>query len=161
MTNSSKIQQRLDDLIGQAATSWQVAGEQTLTIIADATRALKRAQKRAEVPAGFERIEIVQQRGPTVEMSARLIADARFETKTRDPMSVSFEIYETPGGALVAVKETEPADRAGHAVVTATVVERQDDAQAMRFAVMDAFDWHDRARNMAKKLAWSLKVEVE
>lgn len=161
MTAPNKFQQRMDDLIAQASTSVQVASEQTFTIIADATRALKRAQKRAEVPAGFERIEIVQQRGPTVEMSARLIADARFETKTRDPMLVVFEVYETAGGALVAVKETEPADRAGHAVVTATVVERQDDAQAMRFAVMDAFDWHDRARNMAKKLGWSLKVEVE
>lgn len=157
----TKFSSRMAAMQEEAATAFHLAEAETLSIIADAERAFKRAAKRAAVPADYERVEFKQHRGPTIEFTGRRIAQHEFETRGRDPMLVSFEIYETAGGALVAVKETEPADRAGHAVVTATVVERHDDAQAMRFAVMDAFDWHDRARNMAKKLGWSLKVEVE
>ena len=41
-----------------------------------------------------------------------------------------------------------------------TVVPPTDDVQAMRFAVLDAFDWDNRARSMARKLGWSLRTEV-
>lgn len=138
-------------------TAWP----ETLSILADTERALKRATKRAAVPASHERVEFKQHRGPTIEFTGRRIAQHEFETRGRDPMHVAFEIWETMAGNLVAVTITAPSMRDGFEIVEATVVERQDDVQAMRFAVMEHFDWNDGARNMARKLGWSIRVEVE
>ncbi len=122
---------------------------------------MKRFNKRAEaLPDEFERIEVVQQRGPTIEFTGRKLAEQDWVTHGNDPMVVAFEIWETQGGALVAITSTEPAERVGIEIVKAIVVERQDDALAMRLAVMDFFDWHDRARTMARKLGWDLRVDV-
>lgn len=154
-----KTQARFRDLAAQVQEA-RGNGTNHGTVLSDAVLALKRLNKRAAVPEGMERIEIVQQRGPTLEFTGILIASSDFETRGRDPMRVEFEIYETVGGALVAVSASEPTDREGIELVNATVVERQDDALAMRCAVMAHFDWHDRARNMAKKLGWSLRMEV-
>jgi hypothetical protein len=131
--------------------------------IADAQRALLRIVKRsATLPAEYERVEVVRQRGPTLEFSGRLLASHEFTTRSDDPMRVEFEVWETVAGAYVAVTTTTPAEREGVELSSATVVEPQDDAQAMRFAVMEHFDWHDRARAMARKqLGWSLRAEVE
>lgn len=156
----SKFQLRMDTMQGAASTAWQVAEQETLSIIADATRAFERAAKRATVPDGLERVEFKQHKGPTIEFTGRLLAETEFETRGADPMHVTFEIWETAGGALVAVVMTRPFNR-GFEIVRATVAERQDDAQAMHFAVMDHFDWGDAARNMARKLGWSLRMEVE
>lgn len=145
----------------EAAAALHVAEAETLSIIADAERAFKRAAKRAAVPADHERVEFKQHRGPTIEFTGRRIAQHEFETRGRDPMHVGFEIWETMAGNLVAVTITAPVMRDGFEIVEATVVERQDDAQAMRFAVMEHFDWNDGARNMARKLGWSIRVEVE
>lgn len=157
----TKFNNRMADMQGAASTAWQVAEAETLSIIADAERAFKRAAKRAAVPADYERVEFKQHRRPTIEFTGRRIAQNEFETRGRDPLQVAFEIWETVVGNLVAVTITAPSMRDGFEIVEATVVERQDDAQAMRMAVMAHFDWNDRARNMAKKLGWSLKVEVE
>lgn len=35
------------------------------------------------------------------------------------------------------------------------------DEAAMRFAVMDHFDWEDRARSMVRKIGWNLTREIE
>lgn len=134
---------------------------QTLSALADCERALKRAAKRASVPDGFERVEFKQHRGPTIEFTGRRLAQHEHETRGRDPMRVEFDIWETVAGNLVAVVCTGPVMREGFEIVEATVVERQDDAQAMRFAVLDAFEWNDGARNMARKLGWSIRQEVD
>lgn len=157
----TKLNNRMADMQGAASTAWQVAEAETLSIIADAERAFKRAAKRAAVPADYERVEFKQHRGPTIEFTGRRIAQNEFETRGRDPMQVTFEIWETVEGNLIAVSITAPLMRDGFEIVEATVVERQDDAQAMRFAVMAHFDWNDGARNMARKLGWSIRVEVE
>lgn len=130
--------------------------------IADARRAMNRILKRAEqLPAEWERVEFVQDRGPTIEATAHLLAETTFETGRGQPLEMSLEIWETQGGALIAVSATTLPGGAGREDLRATVVPPIDDAQAMRFAVMDAFHWHQRARSMVRKLGWSLRTEID
>lgn len=104
---------------------------------------------------------IKQSRGPTIEFAGKLLASDEFTTKGRDPMKIRLEIWETRGGALIAASYSEPADREGFEDARAEVVEPSENAQAMRFAVMGFFGWDNRARSMARKLGWSLRMEVE
>lgn len=159
---AGRFRQRLVAVSEAALQASIVAGPETLTILADAERALKRAAKRAEALSGeWDRQEFVPQVGPRVEFTGRLVAENSFTTAGNDSMMVSFEVWETRGGAYVAVTTSEPANREGFELVSVTVVEPKEDRQAMHFAVMDHFDWTDRARAMARKAGWSLRVEVE
>lgn len=162
MTPEDKLTVKLAALSTAFHDTAAVAREQTLTILADTERALKRAAKRAEALSGeWERQEIKPQAGPVVEFTGRPVAEQRFTTTGSDPMNVGLEIWETRGGAYVAVTVTEPFDRPGFELVKVTVVEPQEDRQAMHFTVMEHFDWTDRARNMARKAGWGLRREVE
>jgi hypothetical protein len=145
-----------NEALAAAMVDWPAAK----AAIADFERALKRIAKRAQVAPSFERVEIVQHRGATIEFSGRLLARDEFVTRGNDPMRIEFEIWESAAGALIAVRSSEPAEREGVEIVWATVVETGPDPLAMHCAVMDAFDWQDRARSMARKLGWSLRVEV-
>ena len=127
------------------------------TALADAIRDLKRLNARAAVPDGWEAISVSRDRGSPIEFTGRLLADAQFVRQGIEPVAHSFAVFETKGGALVAVWESEPAERGGYVRASALVVEPQDDAQAMHHAVMEFFDWDDRARGMAKKLGWDLR----
>jgi hypothetical protein len=158
----NKLNDRLEILQGTASTTWQVSPGQVFTILADTELALKRATKRAAtLPAEFERVEIVQAHGPTIEFAGRLLAETSFETRKGQPLEICLEIWETVGGALVAVSSSTLPGGSGREDCRVTVVEPSDDAQAMRFSIMDAFSWHDRARSMARKLGWSLRKDVE
>ena len=129
------------------------------TVLADALKAMKREIRRAEVADEWERVEIVQMRGPTVEFTGRLLASTEFTTKG-GALDMALEIGETKARALVAVSSGVMAGREREDA-RVTVVPPTDDVQAMRFAVLDAFDWDNRARSMARKLGWSLRVEVD
>lgn len=132
-----------------------------LAAIADCERALKRITARGKpLPAEYERVEIVQAAGPTVEFSGRLLAENGYTTRGPQPLEITMEIFETIGGALVAVSSSTLPGNEGREDCRVTVVEPSEDVQAMRFAIMDAFEWRDRARSMAKKLGWSLKLDV-
>lgn len=128
------------------------------TVLADAVKAMKREVRRHSAGDGFEAIEIAQTRGPTVEFNGRLLADATFPTQRSGDMT--FEIYETEGGALVAVSIGEIPGQDHREDSRVVVVPPTDDVQAMRMAVMDAFDWSDRARSMVRKLGWVMRLEV-
>ena len=130
--------------------------------IADATRVMKRIIARSSsLPEGSEEFEIKVSRGPVLEFRGRLLAEHSWTTRAPDPMNVSFEVYQTFGGALVAVSSMHPADREGFEKVEALVVEPIEDTQAMRFAVMDFFEWSQSARSMAhKQLQWNLRRDV-
>ena len=153
--------------------------------LTDCERALKRIAARAEALSGeWERVEIVRSRGPKLEFTGRLLAEHEFQTRGRGPtFDMTLEVWETKGGAMIAASYGQPVD-GGREIVEATVVKpiyqynldthyqtaaladgdpsQSLDAQAMRFAVMDAFDWTDAARTMAtKRLKWSLREEVE
>lgn len=136
--------------------------QEIASIIARARQDVRRAIKRAEQPEGFERIEIKQSKGPTLEFWGRELCSDAFETRGRDPLRISMEIYETKGGALVAVSASTPISGDGFESVRATVVEPREDRQAMHFEVLSALDWHVRARSMVtKKLRWSLRRDVD
>lgn len=121
-----------------------------------------RDPKKDCVLVAYEKQRITQSRGPAVEFEGRLIASDSFETRSGHPSRMIMEVWETQGGALIAVTRGE-AVQGGEAreIVAATVV-RSGEEQAMHFAVMSAFDWEDRARSMVRKqLKWSLKMRVE
>lgn len=110
----------------------------------------------------FARIEVKQNRGPTLIFEGREIASTEFETRGNPAMNMCLEVFETRGGALVAVSSAEPVGKLdGFEDVRAVVVDPIEDKQAMQFAVMDFFDWSDRARSMMRKRAkWSFKQVV-
>lgn len=94
---------------------------------------------------------IRQRRGPTIKFTGAMIAKSEFTM--RDGRDMRLEIWQTQGGALIPVSITSEETRAD-------VVEPGDE-MAMRFAVLDAFDWQDRARTMVKdQLKWRLHREV-
>lgn len=133
---------------------------EAISILHDTKRALKRAAKRAEaLPAEIERVEIKQSHGPTVEFTGRLLISDEFETRGRDSLQVERQIWETQGGALIAASFSTGAG--GREDVRVAVVEPAEDAQASRFAVMSHFHWDVRAKAMARKLGWLLRLDVE
>lgn len=136
--------------------------EQVPAIAADTERALKRAKRRAEELAGeWERVEFQPDQGPTVEFTGRMLAERDFEPKSRDPIRVILQVWETKGGALVAVEEKAPTDGEGRSRLAVGVFRPTGDAQDQRFAVLDFFGWTSRARDIARKLGWSVRTEVE
>ena len=153
----SKLNDRIETLQGAASTAWQVADQQTLNALADCERSLKRIIARAEVGEGMERIEIAQMHGPTVEFTGRMLCTTQFSDR-RAGRTVTLELYETQGGAMVAVTAF---DLGGQESERATVISPIADVRAMRFAVMEAFTWHTEAKKMVrKKLGWDLRMEV-
>ena len=131
-----------------------------LSALTDATRALRRIKARAEakdLAEEWERVELVQRRGPTIEFTGRLLAET--DAPGTDGIA-HLEVWETEAGAMVAVREWRA--EADNDELHALVVEHQDDPLAMRLAVMDFFRWHQAARSMAhKRLKWNLRLEVE
>lgn len=157
------LQERLDAIAQQVYAS-RAGVEALASILADTERAIKRADRRAEaLPEEYERVELVQARGPVIAFNGRVLAETRWDTRGRDPMRTTFELYETAGGNWVASSSYYPIEREGLENVAATVIERQDDEEAMRVAVLDHFQWHDRARAMLRKqLGWpAVVVEVD
>lgn len=121
----------------------------------------------------FERATIKQTRGPTVVFSGELLASTEFRTTSRMATTMTMEVWETQGGAYVAVSRSEPIDGGGFADVRALVVDpvvlnelapasaRDHVELQRRIAVMDFFGWDNRARSMARKeLGWKLVLEV-
>lgn len=97
-------------------------------------------------------------RSEPLRFKGRIIADTEWDTKSGDWMR--FEIWETQGGAYIAVivGNVPGEDRED---LTAAVFPPQDDEFERRVAVLRFFDGHDRARSMIRsKLKWSLLREV-
>ena len=157
------IDEKIPRLIDLASRALEANRPAAASAIADAERAFRRVIKRAEAASDsdWERVEIVQQRGPTIGFNGKLLGETSFTTNGNRPMKVDFEIWETKGGALIAVSATEPVDGEGLEIANVTVVEPEEDALAMRCKAMSHFDYHDRARNMARKMGWSISMEVE
>lgn len=99
----------------------------------------------------MEPVTIKQDRGPTLKFSGLLIAKTEFDMRSGGAMR--YEIWETAGNALIAVSKTNRETRA-------VVVEPGYEFD-MRCAVMDFFDWENRARSMVRdQLKWRLVREV-
>lgn len=129
--------------------------------LANATKALNRITQRAKGEQGFEDVEITQPRGPTVCFKGRLAAETEWTTRGADPLRIALELWNTAAGALVAVVYSEPADRDdGFEDCRVLVVDPTADIQAAHFAVMEHFQWDNRARSMVRDLGWDLRQEV-
>lgn len=137
--------------------------QEAMTVLADARRALLRAAKRHETLSGeWKRIEINQARGPRIEFTGRLLAETDFETRGREPLKIKMEIWQTQAEALIGATYTAYADRPHAQEADAVIVPYQENEQAMRFAILDHFEWDLRARSMVtKKLGWTLRLDVE
>lgn len=111
--------------------------------------------------------EIKQNRGPMLKFEGRLLAET--EWSTRDGQ-MRLEIWQTRGGALIPVTRSIFNDKR-RGITSASVVEPEaaslspndlQETAAMRFAVMDHFDWTDAARSMVREqLGWKLTQVVE
>lgn len=156
------IDPKLRDLIEVASKAIAADRNAALGVLNDASRSLSRVIRRAEVPADLEDIEIVPNRGPAVSFTGKLLCETTFSTKSGMPLDLTLEIYETQGGALVAVSTSTLPNGRGREDCRALVVPPQADQLAMRCAVMEFFAWDNHARSMVRKaLGWSLRVEVE
>lgn len=126
----------------------------------------------------FTKTHINPSRSAPLKFKGRMLAETEWDVRAG---YMRFEIWETEGKALIAVSEGS-IDGTDARDIRATVVEpipksadaslgeifsdalhmRDPDVDhlAMRWAVMDHFDWHDRARSMVKNLGWKLLREV-
>lgn len=114
----------------------------------------------------YELEEIKQTRGPMLKFEGKLLCEDQGGP-------VHMEVWQTRGGALIAVTSAEMHRGPSGLDVRATVVEPGEMADAltepawereqqrMRLAVMEAFNWDNRARSMVRKqLKWQLVQEV-
>ncbi|KPL67392.1 hypothetical protein SZ64_04295 [Erythrobacter sp. SG61-1L] len=130
-------------------------------ILSKAEKNLIRVATRDQGVPGFDEVEIPQPRGPTVCFRGRMLADTQWTTRGTDPLLISLELWETEAGALVAAAFSEPAGREdGFEDCRVLVVDPTADIQAAHFAVMEHFQWADRARSMVRELGWDLRQEV-
>lgn len=159
--NIDKIGAALERVELAAVNADDVPGGAVISALADCERALKRILARANVRPGFERVEIVQAKGPTVEFSGLLLCETCFKTKAHDAVRIDLEIWETERGGMVAASYSTLVERDGRENAIVSVIQPSDDAWAMRAKVMDHFKWTDRARSMVRKLGWSIRQEVE
>lgn len=160
MTEKDKIRVKAATLSTLAINITEAGYQQVMNAFADFEKNLHRIAKRAEAASlsgKWERTEIRPANGPAVEFTGRLLCETSFQDR-KEGNPVTLELYETRGGAMIAVVVFE---RNGHESETAKVIDASDDTQAMRFAVMDAFLWRTEAKKMVRALGWSLTVEVE
>ena len=120
----------------------------------------------------YKTINITPSRSAPLRFKGKLLADTEWDIKDRDGNPTGrwmrFEIWQTKGGALIAVREGD--DGEGNGYTDALVVEPVDPSPtdeegqppfAMRDAVLSWLDYHDRARSMVRKqLRWSLLRRV-
>ena len=129
--------------------------------LGECTSRLNRISARAEpLPGEYEETQVVQTNGPTLIYQAVKLADFSSRSEGRDRWTTG-TIEQTPAGAYVAVLE-RCSDIPGEIdLVSAAVIELGPDEAMRRHSVMDHFAWSDGARGMAKKLGWSIIVEIE
>lgn len=125
------------------------------SVIAACRNGLNREMKRAAtLPAEFERVELVTARGPVVEFTGRLMRQDAFDVAAG---KVRLEVWQTEGGALVAVDSFDNGED-GERIKVCTPSGGIED---QRMAIMEFFGWTNRARSMARKLGWSVRRDVD
>lgn len=105
-------------------------------------------------------------RSAPVRFKGRIIAETQWDT--RDGCWMRFTVWETRGGAYIAVTDGDVPGKPDQVHCSATVVEPiivnaagDRDETAMQIAVLDHWDFHDRAKAMVKReLGWSPFVVV-
>ena len=104
--------------------------------------------------------------GAPVRFTGRIIAETQWDT--RDGCWMRFTVWETRGGAYIARIDGDVPGKPDQVHCKVGVVEPiivsadgERDEIAMQIAVLDHFEWHDRAKAMLKReLGWAPVVEV-
>mgnify|MGYP007106206929 CR=1 FL=1 len=109
--------------------------------------------------ADYEPRTVKQTRGPRIKFLGKLLEGEQWTTKGHRPLDMLLEVWQTPAGALVATSSSVPVDGGGIEDLRAFVADSGVEA-ARDLAIMDFFDWDNHARTMAKRLGWSMTVEV-
>ncbi len=105
--------------------------------------------------------KITPDRSAPLRFVGKRVAHTEWETNRGDTMR--FEIWETAGGALIAVREGDGDDGYTDAIVVEPTEPWQGVGKghppfAMVDAVLTFFQWHDRARSMVKsQLKWRME----
>jgi hypothetical protein len=108
--------------------------------------------------------KITPDRSAPLRFNGKLIADTEWTTNRGDTMR--FEIWETAGGALIAVREGDGDDGYTDAIVVEPTepwqgVGKGHPPHSMVDAVLSFLQYHDRARSMVKsQLRWRMTREV-
>ena len=105
-------------------------------------------------------------RSAPVRFKGRIIAETQWNT--REGCWMRFTVWETRGGAYIAVIDGDVPGKPDQVhckvgVVEPIIVNAEGDRDetAMQIAVLDVFDHHDRAKAMLKReLGWSPVREV-
>ena len=98
-------------------------------------------------------------RGAPVRFKGRIIAETEWDT--RDGCWMRFTVWETRGGAYIAQISGDVPGKPDQVHCSVTVVEPHPNPTAMQIAVLQHFDFHDRAKAMLKReLGWSPVIEV-
>lgn len=144
---SPKAENNFALMIEKIKEAYEVNPSATGLLIERARKEAHRHLKAATAPDNLERVTYAPTRGPKLSFTGRKIYDWEYNGK-------SIELCQTIGGNLVMFSEWPTDNGEMHSL-------------AYRFGgadctgVMDALNWSDMARTMAKKLGWILTEEVE
>ena len=105
-------------------------------------------------------------RGAPVRFKGRIIAETQWTTN--EGCWMRFTVWETKGGAYIAQTSGDVPGKPDQVRCSVTVVEPiypsatgERDETAMQIAVLQHWDFHDRAKAMVKReLGWAPCIEV-
>jgi hypothetical protein len=149
---NDKGQRRFRDMARKLATLAALDSGDATNILFRAEQDANRIINRRTAPADMERVEIAQTFGPTIEFTGAQLYEETFTDN--GGRALGLELFSTLSGSFVVVQDR--TDPHGFQITSADVI---DDADPLK--VMDACKYSSMARTMAKKMGWSLRVEVE
>ena len=104
--------------------------------------------------------------GVPVRFKGRMLAQTEWETSKGCWMR--FTVWETPARAYIAVIEGDTPGKPDQVHRQVNVIKPimdqagERDEIAMQIGVLDAFDWHDRAKAVLKsELGWAPFIEID
>jgi hypothetical protein len=113
-----------------------------------------------EIPEGFERVRIARTRGPILRFIGKVIAEKIHGSKANNQRWIELRVWETLGGAWV-VEKANASDAPGERdFFAAWVIEAAVPIEERPAHVMEALDWSNLARTMAKELGWKFEEFV-
>lgn len=154
-----KKPKQFDHLMAKLAVAMEVAPGHAGTIIADAAKALHKAVKIAQAKEEWFRHDIIPTAGPRIGFMGRSLWRTGFENW--EGRRIEREIYQTQGGALVALAVSCALDDDEGDRVTVHVAAARDDAAAQQSEIMEAWRWDRAAIDMAKALGWNTAVWID
>lgn len=150
---------QFDRMMTNLERAMEIAPGHAGTIIADAAQALHKAIRIAEAGEEWQRFDMIPTAGPRTGFMGRSLLRTGYENS--EGRRVEREIFQTQGGALVALAVSCALNEGERDRVTVYVAAARDDAAAQQTEIMAAWRWDDGAMKMAKKLGWNTAVWID